>query len=191
MSLFKSPEEFMEIIKKNNELACDFASKSFDSFEKFNDLNIKYSKTALSDAKDTIEQASDIRDPKDFASLAQSFYSPLPSKFTEYFKSAYKINSDTIKDFVQTSEDITSKTNNLIVDSFDELSKKAPAGTEGVVAMTKSTIAASSSTYDVMSKAAKKAFEVVDNNVKASTKNSDSASASQSSSKSSRSRKAA
>ena len=64
--------------------------------------------------------------------------------------------------------------NKIITDQVEEMSKNAPAGTEGVVAMTKSSLAASSSTYESMTKAAKQVFDIVDNNIEAATKASES-----------------
>ena len=95
--------------------------------------------------------------------------------FSAYFKEVYKINSDFLKSGSEYVEAESEEMNKVINDQVEEMSKNAPAGTEGVVAMTKSSLAASSSTYESMTKAAKQVFDIVDSNIEAASKAGESA----------------
>ena len=60
--------------------------------------------------------------------------------------------------------------NKAMATAVNDLSKNAPAGTEGMVAMMKSAFAASNSAFDAINKATKQVVEMVETNVEAATK---------------------
>ena len=102
-------------------------------------------------------------------------------------------NSKLTKDLAELSEINSSEFNKFINDSVSEFSKNAPAGSEGIVEMTKSSLAASSSTYDAMTNAAKQVLELIDSNMAIASKSTsnDRSKNNQNTTKYSRNRKAA
>ena len=161
---------YYSVLKKSSGTWTDFSGVAFEKFEQLNDLNIKHTKSSMVDASEAIATMLDVKDPKEFMEFAQKSTGPLPSKISSYFKEVYKINSDLLKSGSKYVEAENEEINKVINDQVEEMSKNAPAGTEGVVAMTKSSLAASSSTYESMTKAAKQVFDIVDSNIEAASK---------------------
>ena len=192
MEFFTTPDQYLEIIKKNQSISSDFTSKYLESFEKISQLNIDYCKSNFDKLNQISSKYMGVKDPQDFTTITKTEFSSLQDGVNDYFKSVYKINSKLVKDVSELSEINSSEFNKYVSESVAEFSKNAPAGSEGIVEMTKSSIAASTSTYDALSNAAKKVFELVENNVEAASKTtSKQASVSQPAPKTTRSRKAA
>ena len=170
MVSFPTLDHYYTFLKKASGTWSEFSSTAFDKYEKLNDLNIKHSKRAITDTSEAISAVLEIRDPKEFIEFAQSSVAPFPGKMSAYIKEVYKINTDLLKSGSQYVETESEEISKVISDQVEEMSKNAPAGTEGVVAMTKSSLAASSSTYESMTKAAKQVFDIVDSNIEAASK---------------------
>lgn len=170
MNSFPIADYYFTFLKKSSGTVTDFSDLAFEKFEKINDLNIKFTKNSVKEVGATSEALFGVKDANEFFNFAQDFASPLPAKISSYYKELYKINAELLKsssDFVETE---SGEINKVITEQVDEISKNAPAGAEGVVAMTKSSLAATSSTYESMTKAAKQVFELVDNNIEAASK---------------------
>ena len=174
MTSFPAIEYYSTFLKKSTKTMSDFSDVAFDKFVQVNDHNIKFSKNALDGTNSAVATMLEVKDPKEFIEFAQNSVGPVSAKVTDYFKTLYKINSDFLKSGSEYVESESEEINKIITDQVEEMSKNAPAGTEGVVAMTKSSLAASSSTYESMTKAAKQVFDIVDNNIEAATKASES-----------------
>ena len=161
---------YYSVLKKSSATWGEFSGMAFEKFEQLNDLNIKHTKSSMAETSDAITAMLEVKDPKEFMEFAQKSAGPLPSKVSAYFKEVYKINSDFLKSGSEYVEAESEEMNKVISDQVEEMSKNAPAGTEGVVAITKSSLAASSSTYESMTKAAKQVFDIVDSNFEAASK---------------------
>ncbi len=190
MEFFKSPEQYLDILKKNQTVSSEFASKYFDSFEKITKTSMGYYKTSLDSMSDLGAKCLDVKDPQDFSEISKTQLGVFQDEATGYCKSVFKVNSKLFKELSDSIESSTAEFNKFVSDSVSEFSKNAPAGSEGIVEITKSSIAASSSTYDAMTNAAKQVFELVESNVEAASKVSGAVD-SQPAPKTSRSRKAA
>ena len=168
-------EYYYTFLKKSSGSWAVFSDMAFDKYEKLNDLNIKHTKSSMVDASKAISSLLEVKDVKELVEFAQISAAPFPGKVSGYLKEIYKINSDFLKSGSHYLEAESGEINKVINDQVEEMSKNAPAGTEGVVAMTKSSLAASSSTYESMTKAAKQVFEIVDSNIEAASKANESA----------------
>ncbi len=167
MTSFPAIEYYSTFLKKSTKTMSDFSNVAFDKFGQVNDHNIKFKKNALDGTNNAVTTMLEVKDPKEFIEFAQNSVGPVSAKVTDYFKTLYKINSNFLKSSSEYVESESEEINKIITNQVEEMSffkKNAPAGTEGVVAMTKSSLAASSSTYESMTKAAKQVFDIVDNN---------------------------
>ena len=174
MTSFPAIEYYSTFLKKSTKTMSDFSDVAFDKFVQVNDHSIKFTKNALDGTNNAVATMLEVKDPKEFIEFAQNSVGPVSAKVTDYLKALYKINSDFLKSGSEYVESESEEINKIITDQVEEMSKNAPAGTEGVVAMTKSSLAVSSSTYESMTKAAKQVFDIVDNNIEAATKASES-----------------
>ena len=175
MTSFPAFEYYYTFLKKTSGTWAEFSDIAFDKYEELNDLNIKHTKSAIANTNEALAAILEVKDPKEFFEVAQATTGSVPAKASSYFKELYKINSDFLKSGSKYVEAESGEINKVINEQVEELSKNAPAGTEGVVAMTKSSLAASSSTYESMTKAAKQVFEIVDSNIEAASKAGESA----------------
>ena len=193
MNFFTTPDQYLEAFKKNQSISSDFTEKCLESLNKISQINFNHCKVNLDKASKAGSELLNIKDPQDIPQIAKSQFTSVQDDTINYFKSIYEVNSQLSKNLAELSEINSSEFNKFVNDTVSEFSKNAPAGSEGLVEMTKSSIAASSSTYDAMTNAAKQVMELVDNNVAVASKSttSDKPSSSQPSPKSSRSRKAA
>ena len=170
MNSFPIMDYYFTFLKKSSGTVTEFSDLAFEKFEKINDLNIKYSKNLLKEAGSASGGLYAVRDVNEFFNVTQELGSAIPARSSAYFKELYKINAELLKsssDFVEKESGEISK---VFTEQVNEITKNAPAGTEGVVAITKSSLAATSSTYESMTKAAKQVFELVDNNIEAASK---------------------
>ena len=170
MTSFPAFDYYYTFLKKSSATLAEFSSMAFDKYEKLNDLNIKHTKSNMADAGNTLSAMLEVKDPKEFVEVAHQSAQPTPVKVSTYFKELYKINADFLRSGSEYAETESGEINKAIRDQVEEISKNAPAGTEGVLAMTKSSLAASSSTYESMTKAAKQVFEIVDSNIEAASR---------------------
>ncbi|MDA9689794.1 phasin family protein [Betaproteobacteria bacterium] len=174
MTSFPDIEYYSTFCKKFTKNLSDFSEIAFEKFVQANDYNIKYTKSTLDNTNNTLAAMLEIKDPQKVVKFSQNSIKPVSAKLTDYFKEIYKINSDFLKSGSQYVESESEEMNKIISDQVEEMSKNAPAGTEGVVAITKSSVATSISIYDSITKAAKQVFEIVDNNIDAASKVSES-----------------
>jgi len=170
MSAFSSNEHYTDLFKKGAGAYSEFSSMAFENFEKLNDLNIKYLKSSMKEASEKASEGLELKDIPETVSFWQAMAEPMSAKVATYYKEIYKINSGFVKAAASLIEAETEEVGKTVSEKVSEFSKSAPAGSEGVVAMTKSSIAASTSTYESMTKAAKQVLEIVDSNVEAATK---------------------
>ena len=193
MNFFKTPDQYLEILKKNQSISSDISNKCLESFYEINQINFDNLKASLEKAGKFGSDLLNTSDPQKVSEITKSQLSSVQDDASAYFKSVYEVNSKLTKNLAELSEINSSEFNKFVTDSVSEFSKNAPAGSEGLVEMTKSSIAASSSTYDAMTNAAKQVLELVDNNVAVSSNsiNKDKSTIKQPTPKSSRSRRAA
>jgi hypothetical protein len=195
MNFFTTPDQYLEIFKKNQSISNDFTQKCLESFYEINQINFNNFKANLEKASKFGSDSLNIKDPIEVSDIAKSQLASVKDDSSVYLKSIYKVNSKLTKDLAELSEINSSEFNKFINDSVSEFSKNAPAGSEGIVEMTKSSLAASSSTYDAMTNAAKQVLELVDSNMDVASKSTSNDRSknnnNQNTTKSSRSRKAA
>ena len=106
-----------------------------------------------------------IRDRSIQASLAQ----PNVEKAVAYSRSVYEISAQTQEELSKMVEAQFADFQKQVGSLLDKASKSAPAGSDVAVAAVRSAIAAASSAFDNMNKAAKQVAEIAEANVAAAT----------------------
>ena len=170
MNSFPIMDYYFTFFKKSSGSVTEFSGMAFEKFEKINDLNIKYSKNVVKEAEAASDLLYGIKDANEFFNVTQELGSAIPAKSSAYYKELYKINAELLKSSAEFVETESGEISKVFTEQVNEITKNAPAGTEGVVAMTKSSLAATSSTYESMTKAAKQVFDLVDSNIEAASK---------------------
>jgi phasin family protein len=136
----------------------------FSGFEKLVDLNLK---ATIDEVSATSQQVAGVKDAQEALSLSSGLVQPSAEKAMAYSKHVYDIVSTVQADLAKLSESHVAEGQKHVQDAIEQFTKNAPAGSEGAVAILKSSMAQASSAYDSMTKAAKQAAEVAEKNLAA------------------------
>jgi phasin family protein len=137
----------------------------FGGFEKLVDLNLKVVRATLDEMAHNSKQAAELKDAQEAASFANGIAQPGAEKAMAYGKHVYDILAGVQAELSKLAEVQIAEGQQQINDALDQLVKNAPAGSEGAVAMLKSSLATANSAYDSLAKAAKQAAEVAESNL--------------------------
>jgi len=165
-----TPDQLMNSVKETQTAMVEMVAKTIECMEKHLDLNLKAARANLADATEASSQLMSVKDVPEFYATVQSVSQPALGKATSYTRNVYNINAETAAEFAKMVEVRMAEVNKAMSASINEMSKTAPAGSEGMVAMVKSAFAASNSAFDAINKAAKQVVEMVETNVDAAAK---------------------
>lgn len=165
-----TPEQMLNSIKQSQAAMVEMAARSIECMEKHLELNLKAAKANLADATEASSQLMSVKDFPELYAVAQTVGQPAVGKAAAYNRNIYNINAEAATEFAKLVESRIEEANKAMATAVNDLSKNAPAGTEGMVAMMKSAFAASNSAFDAINKATKQVVEMVETNVEAATK---------------------
>lgn len=166
---FITPEQISAANKTNIESILTLANATFASVEKLATLNLNTARSLLEDSVSNTKALMGAKDMQELVSLQSSMAQPSIEKIVSYGRSVYEITSSIQEEVSKIVEGQVSEANKNLSAALDKAAKSAPAGSDVAVAAVKSAIAAASSAYDSMSKAAKQVVELTEANVTAAT----------------------
>ncbi|WP_028357766.1 TIGR01841 family phasin [Brackiella oedipodis] len=136
------------------------AQKSlFDGFEKLVNLNLQTMKAALQEQENLFKKVGEFKEPKEAIALAASSSQPNAEKAVNYSRSVYDIFANVSNELAQLAEKQSQQTRQQLNEFVDQLAKNAPTGSEGAVAILKSSIATANNAFDSINQSAKQATE--------------------------------
>ncbi len=169
--MFAIPEQFSNATKANFEsqfaIFSSLTAKAFEGVEKLIELNMTAAKASLEESSITTRQLLAAKDPQEFFSLTAAQAQPTAEKALSYGRQVAAIAAGTQAEFTKAAELQIAETNRKVVTLVDEVTKNAPAGSENVVAIIKSTLGNANAGYEQISKSAKQAVEAMETNVNA------------------------
>lgn len=133
--------------------------------EKITELNMAVTKASAADSAAATKDLLAVKDPQAFFALATALAKPNSEKVAAYNRHLTDIVSSTKEEFTKVVEAQVADTQKKISGLVDSISKNAPAGSENVIAMLKSSIANANAGYEQVSNATKKAIEVTEEQV--------------------------
>lgn len=137
----------------------------FEGFEKLTDLNMKATKALFEDVAQKSREAVELKTPHDALSFITSL--SRTEQAVAYGKQVYDILTNLRSDLRVVAETQLSEGRKQVSDAVENISRNAPTGSEGAVALLKSSIATATDTYDTVSKVARQATEAAESNVAA------------------------
>ena len=159
-----TPEQFLTAQKSYAQAAFTFGATAFSGAEKLAELNLQVAKTSLTEAAETTSALLSVKDAQELIALQTGLLQPSGEKLAAYGRHVADIGLNTSAELGKLVEaqlgDVKSKFDGLV----DNLAKNAPAGTENVVALAKSTLAAANNAFESAQKAAKQVAEVAESN---------------------------
>uniref|UniRef100_UPI003342BD6C phasin family protein n=1 Tax=Castellaniella defragrans TaxID=75697 RepID=UPI003342BD6C len=139
----------------------------FNSFEKLVDLNLKATKAVLEDVVGKSQEAIDLKDAQEVLAFTSSLVHP--DQAVAYGKHVYEILSDMQGDLSKLAEAQFSESQQQVTDAIEQISRNAPTGSEGAVALLKSSLATATNAYETVAKAARQAADAAESNITAAT----------------------
>ncbi|MBH9554186.1 phasin family protein [Inhella gelatinilytica] len=159
-----TPEQLFAQQKAATAAVFGFQAKAFEGAEKLAELHLQLAKTALTEAAETTNALLSVKDAQEFVALQTSLLQPNGEKAAAYGRHVADITLTTSAELGKLVEaqmgDAKAKFDNLV----ENLAKNAPAGTENVVALAKSGLAAANNAFESAQKAAKQVAEVAESN---------------------------
>ena len=157
-------EQFVAAQKSSLETLMGLTTKAFEGVEKLVELNLQVAKTALGEAAETTRAALSVKDAQELMALQASLLQPAADKAAAYSRHVYDIAAATGAELTKAAEAQTADTQAKFLSAVDSAMKNAPAGSENVVALMKSSVAAANNAFDGVQKAVKQATDVAEAN---------------------------
>ena len=141
----------------------------FGGFERLVDLNIKVIKATLDEVAEKSQQAIEVKDAQEALAFTSGLVQPSAEKALAYGKHVYDIFSGVQVNLSKLTEEQIALGQQQVSDAIDQISKNAPTGSEGAVALLKSSLATANSAYESVAKATRQAAEAAESNITAAT----------------------
>jgi len=167
--MFKTPEQFASANKATVDSLLSLANTALASAERIAALNLNTARSVLEDSVSNTKALLAAKDPQEALSIQASLTQPSVEKAAAYSRSVYEISAQTQEELSKMVEAQFGDFQKTVAGLLDKAAKSAPAGSDVAVAAVKSAIAAASSAFDNMNKAAKQVAEMAEANVAAAT----------------------
>ena len=133
--------------------------------EKIVALNMAAAKASADDSVAAARELLAAKEPQAFFSLVSAWAKPNTEKFTAYNSHLTDILSSTKAEFTKIAEEQISEAQNKISAFVDNIAKNAPAGSENVIALMRSSVANAHAGYEQVNNAAKQAVQATEAHV--------------------------
>ncbi len=157
-------EQVVASHKANIETLFGLTNKAFEGVEKIVELNLTASKAALSEVAEHTQSVLSVKDAQELMALQSNLMQPLAEKTAAYSRHLYDIATATSAEFTKAAEGQAADAQKKFADLVDSAAKNAPAGSESVVALMKSSVAAANNALESVQKAVKQATETAEAN---------------------------
>ena len=162
-------EQMLAAHKANVETLFGLTNKAFEGIEKLVELNLQVAKAAMSETAASAKAALSVKDAQELMALQAGLLQPAAEKAAAYSRHLYDIATATGAELTKAAEATTADAQKKFMGLVDSAVKNAPAGSENVVALVKSAVAAANNAFDGVQKATKQATEVAEANFQAMT----------------------
>lgn len=163
------PQQFVANQKASLDNVLAIQGAMINGFEKLVDLNLKVLKASFDEVSQKSKDAIKVQDAQEAMNFSSSLIQPNAEKVLAYSKQVYDVLSGVQVDVTKLTEAQLAETQKQITGAIDELGKNAPTGSEGAVALLKSSLASLSSTYENVAKTARQVTEAAESNIAAAT----------------------
>ena len=167
--MFKNPEQFASANKAAVDSLLSLANTALASAERIAALNLNTARSLVEDSVSGAKALMGAKDVQEALAIQASLAQPNVEKAVAYSRSVYEISAQTQEELSKMVEGQFGDFQKTVASLLDKAAKSAPAGSDVAVAAVKSAIAAATSAFDNMNKAAKQVAEITEANVAAAT----------------------
>jgi phasin family protein len=157
-----TPEQVIAAQKRNVEAILGLSQKAFESVEKVVALNLQTTRATLDETR---EMMLSPKDPKALFSAQGELLQPVVEKATAYGRELYQIAAEANAELSKAAEDNVVQARQQVQAFVEGAVKNAPAGSENVVNLFKTSLLAANQAFDGVQRLAKQATETVEANV--------------------------
>ena len=167
--MFNTPEQFAAANKASVDAMLTLANTALASAERIAALNLNPARSMLEDGVANAKAMLGAKDAQEFFAVQASIAQPGIEKAVAYSRSVYEISAQSKEEISKLIEAQFGDFQKQIVGLLEKATKNAPAGSEVAVNAVKSAIAAATTAFDNMNKAAKQVADIAETNVAAAT----------------------
>ena len=168
----KPTEQFAKLQADQAQKLGTAATRTLEGFQKLAELNLQTARASMEASGEQIRELLASRDIKTLTELVTSYSKPQPDAFKAYAQAVYAIARETGSDLAEIIEEQVAESQRQLYSTVEEFAAKAPAGSEGALAFTRQVLAASSTAYDQLNKAARQFTQMADSAVSGETQGS-------------------
>jgi phasin family protein len=133
--------------------------------EKIVALNLAAAKASTEESTAAVKELLVAKDPQAFMALAAKYAKPNIEKVNAYNQHLASIAADTKAEFTKIAEEQTADVRTKVTEFVNTIAKNAPAGSENVIAILKSSMEATNVGLDKIHSATKQTAETVEKHV--------------------------
>jgi len=167
VALYPTPESLSAAQKENLDAMMKLSHKAFEGVEKMVDLQLNAARTSLQETAEKFKALMSVKDAQEMVNLNKDMAAPNTEQALDYSRKIYDIATQTSSEVQRLVDAQISEANKKLIDALDEFAKTAPAGSEAVIAMMKSSLTAANSAYETANKAARQVVDMAERNMKA------------------------
>lgn len=160
-----STDTFMHKQSEALETSRAAAAKALEGMQKLAELNLQTAQRSLEQSSEQINALLAARDTKALTDLVTSLARPPQDQFSAYAKAVYAIYRDASQDFTAMVDKQVLASNQQLAQAVETLARNAPAGSEGVLALIRQSMAAAQQAYDQVNQAGRKFAEAADSHL--------------------------
>lgn len=149
----------------NLALYASLTHKTLESVEKLINLNINTVKASMEETSTVARKMLSAKDPQEFFSAIAEQAKPKFNNAIAYGSNVANIASSTQSEFTKAAEVQIAQVSRKVNEMVEEISKKAPAGSENMVAIMKTAMGNVGNTYEQITKTTKQAVEALEANL--------------------------
>lgn len=152
-------------LEANFALYTSLTNKTLESIEKLIKLNLAAVKASMEESSVATKQIFAAKDPQELITLISAQTKPNFDKALAYGSHLAGIASSTQAEFTKAAETQIAEASRKVNELVEEVAKKAPAGSEGMIAIVKSALGNASTGYEQLTKTTKQAVEALEANM--------------------------
>ncbi len=167
--MFNTPEQFAAANKASVDAMLTLANTALASAERIAALNLNTARSMLEDGVANAKAMLGAQNAQEFFAVQASIAQPGIEKAVAYSRSVYEISAQSKEEISKLIEAQFGDFQKQMLGLLEKATKNAPAGSEVAVNAVKSAIAAATTAFDNMNKAAKQVADIAETNVAAAT----------------------
>lgn len=149
----------------NLALYTSLTHKTLEGVEKLINLNINAARASMEASSDVARKILSAKNPEEFFSVIAEQAKPKFDTAIDYSNKVANIASSTQSEFTRAAESQLAQVGRKVNEMVEEIAKKAPAGSENMIAIVKTAMGNVGNAYEQMTRTTKQAVEALEANI--------------------------